>query len=114
MSKCPYTWVKSIFSSSDTVKNSTLPASGATDARVASNLRVEVQKQGQVAVDVTLPAKSARWLISVIPSEVLDKIRDEKIPIDLIQEDLAASETLYAQSLFSLQDAERKVTVWLE
>ena len=102
MAKCPYTWVKSLFSR----------PSG--DPNVASELRVTVTKGGETTVDVSLPAKSARWLIDVIPVEVINKIRSEGIPIDSIQDDLAKNPQLMPQDIFLLEESFRRVRVWLE
>ncbi len=103
MSACPYTWFKSFFN----------PKSDANPSE-ASSLRVTVEKNAVVTVDVTLPARSARWLIDLIPDDVVTKIRNEGIPLDAIQDDLAKSIELIPQRIFSFQDEERKVVVWLE
>lgn len=101
MSKCPYTWFKSIFS--------TKSVNGE-----ATELRVSVSRNGETTIDVSLPAKSARWLIKTIPDDVVDKIRNEGIPIDAIQTDLANSEKLVPQKIFTLVEPDRTVSVWLE
>jgi len=105
MSKCPYTWVKGLFSSNKKQKNC---------GDLAQELRVRVQKKGEITVDVSLPAKSARWLIELIPYEVLEKIYAEGIPIDDMQEELASKKELFPKKIFSLQEDERSVQVWLE
>ncbi len=102
MSKCPYTWFKSLIGKS----------SGS--ANEAAELRVTVAKKGETIVDVSLPARSARWLLEVIPDEVIAKIRAEGILIDTIQADLAANPSLVPQAIFTLDEPERKVKVWLE
>lgn len=102
MSACPYTWVKSFFS---------LKRNKSTEA---SNLRVTVSRNQEITVDVSLPARSARWLIELIPSDVVCKIRAEGIPLDDIQSDLAASKELVPQKIFTLTEPNREVTVWLE
>lgn len=105
MSKCPYTWFKSLINPSIT---STQPG------EAAKALRVTVEKNGSTTVDVSLPAKSARWLIDVIPSDVILKIRQEGIPIDSIQSNLAENKNLPAQDIFTLVETHRSVRVWLE
>lgn len=102
MNKCPYTWVKSFFSGSKPVEG------------VASQLRVTVTRDRVTTVDVTLPAGSARWLIDLIPEDVITKIKAEGIPIVAIQEDLAQSKELVPQKIFVLDEPERSVAVWLE
>ena len=102
MSKCPYTWFKSLLGK---------PTANHGEA---SELRVKVSKKGITTVNITLPAKSARWLIDVIPEDVVVKIRTEGIPIDAIQNDLAKNEALISQPLFTLEEPERTVQVWLE
>lgn len=102
MSACPYTWFKSLF---PTRKNT---------SGEANELRVTVERGGVITVDVALPAKSARWLMELIPSDVIEKIRAEKIPIDEMQQDLARTEKLIPQDIFLLKETERSVRVWLE
>ncbi len=103
---CPYTWFKSLLSSSHSpAENSNKPA---------SNLHVRVIKQGQETVRVALPAQSARWLMELIPSEVVDKIRAEKIPLDEVLNDLKTQEVLHRRNIFSLHEEHRQVDVWLE
>lgn len=80
----------------------------------ASYLRVIVRRDGDTKVDVSLPANSARWLIDLIPEDVIAKIREEKIPIDAIQADLARKKDLYPTKIFLLTEPNRQVEVWLE
>lgn len=89
--------------------------SGSTKTEgVASHLRVTIIRGLITTVDVTLPAGSARWLIDLIPDDVIDKIKAEGIPIDDIQLDLAKSRVLVPQKIFSLAEPDRAVQVWLE
>jgi hypothetical protein len=103
MSKCPYTWFKSIF-------QSTTP----NPSGEATYLRVAVIKNNETVVDVSLPARSARWLMELIPTDVIDKIKIEGIPIDAIQEDLSKRKELLPQKIFKLVEIHREVEVWLE
>jgi hypothetical protein len=80
----------------------------------ASSLRVKVEKGMETVVDVSLPVRSAKWLIDLIPGEVIEKIRAEGIPIDDIQADLASRMEFVPQNIFRLQEPTRIVTVWLE
>jgi hypothetical protein len=103
MAKCPYTWFVGLF--------------GKTPARPgqeAQHLRVTVDKNRERVVDVALPAGSARWLIDLIPSDVVSKIREEGIPIDSIRQELAERKQLFPQSVFTLRESHRTVDVWLE
>ena len=102
MAGCPYTWFKGIF-------GATTSSSGE-----ASNLRVKVVRNLETTVDVSLPARSARWLIDVIPDDVVTRIRAEGIPIDDIQGDLAKTEVLVPRQIFTLNEDQRMVQVWLE
>lgn len=102
MSLCPYTWVVGLMKPSQ------------TPGAEASQLRVRVTRDTVVTVDVTLPAHSARWLIDLIPSDVVAKIREEMIPIDSIQDTLAQSQKLFPQEIFELKEVNREVKVWLE
>lgn len=106
MSLCPYTWFRDAFLST--------PDSAAKKGELAQHLHVRVIKAGVETVRVALPAKSARWLIEIIPNDVVDKIRSEKIPLDDILEDLKSREKLLAQPIFQLKEESRQVDVWLE
>jgi hypothetical protein len=103
MSKCPYTWFVGLFGKTPN-----------SSAKEASHLRVTVDKERVRVVDVALPAGSARWLIDLIPSDVMSKIREEGIPIDEIQTELASRSELNPQKIFTLQEPNRIVDVWLE
>ncbi len=103
MAKCPYTWVRSFFSSGTT-------APGAP----AKHLMVKVMRDGEERVNVALPARSARWLIELMPDEVVEKVRAEQIPLDAMMKDLRDAESLYPRPIFSLEEPHRQVLVWLE
>ena len=102
MSKCPYTWLRSVFSGSHKTGSE------------ASQLRVQVSRDQQTVVDVSLPAQSARWLMELIPDDVLAKIKEEQIPIQDIQNFLAEAAKLIPCSIFTLEEPARQVKVWLE
>ncbi len=104
MSSCPYTWVRNLFASGATAK----------PGEPASNLMVRVVRDGEQRVMVSLPSKSARWLIELIPADVVAKIRAEAIPLDAITEELNQTAVLYPRPIFSLTEAHRQVDVWLE
>ena len=101
MAKCPYTWFVGLFGKTSHIHGK------------AQQLRVSVAKDGVTTVNVAQPADSARWLIDLIPSDVMIKIRQEGIPIDQIQSELAKRETLSPQQIFSNEE-HRAVDVWLE
>jgi len=105
MAGCPYTWVRSFLGLTKKATNSN---------GEATSLRVTVDKDGVRTVDVYLPARSARWLMELIPSDVMTKIRAEKIPIDDMHKELEKREVLHPEEIFSLKDANRTVSVWLE
>lgn len=107
MSKCPYTWVMSLFKS---------PRYNLLESRSESarHLRVTVDKDGERTVDVCLPAQSAGWMIELIPTDVLNKIREEQIPIDEMQTHLKSEKNLLPQFIFELKENARHVVVWLE
>jgi hypothetical protein len=102
---CPYTWFRSFLSRSPQVR---------IEGAEARSLRVQVHKGGEMVVDVELPARSARWLMELIPGDVLSKIRAEQIPIDQMQLELEQRAKLYPEELFFLNETERQVHVWLE
>lgn len=104
MARCPYTWVRSFFTS-----NTATPA-GAP----AQHLRVRVVRDGEERVLVALPARSARWLMEVIPADVQDKIRAEDIPLDEMMAELHQQEVHYPRPIFTLSESHRQIDVWLE
>lgn len=106
---CPYRAFLSLFNRG-LLKDEKTSLHGAE----AKSLRVQVKKEGVLTVDVELPAVSARWLFDLIPDEVVKKILAEGIPLMEIQNSLAQSEKLVPGSIFSLTEAEREVSVWLE
>lgn len=100
MSKCPFRWE--------------VGQAHAHSSGEAEHLRVMVRRNMVKTVDVSLPADSARRLISLIPDDVLARIREEKIPIDEIEADLKSRDRLVPQALFKLAETNRDVLVWLE
>ncbi len=102
MTGCPYTWFKNLFEVSQTTSEE------------AKNLRVSVTRSNETTVDVALPAHSARWLIELIPTDVVAKIKSEGIPLEKIQEDLANRKLLTKQKIFNLTEPDRQIDVWLE
>ncbi len=103
---CPYTWFRNIFSSRSN-SNPDLD-------RPANNLHVRVIKDGEEKVWVALPARSARWLIDLIPEDVIQKIYEEKIPLDAMLEDLKTMDVLRPQKIFNLTEENRQVDIWLD
>lgn len=104
MARCPYTWVRSFFSN----------PSAAAPGEPAQHLRVRVMRDGEQRVLVTLPAKSARWLMEVIPEDVQNKIRAEEIPLDDMMAELHGETVHYPRQIFTLSEAHRQIDVWLE
>jgi len=101
--RCPYTWFRTVFSGKSN-----------PDRTTAENLRVRVVRNGEETLSVALPAESARWLMDLIPKEVIQRIEEEKIPLDEMVKHLESCETLIPQSIFSLKESTREVEVWLE
>jgi hypothetical protein len=101
MSKCPYTFVKSMFGKPHPTKE-------------ASHLRVTVTRGEETTVDAALPAHSARWLMELIPEDVLTQIYKEGIPIEKIQEDLSQQKVLFPRKIFTLTEPHRAIDIWLE
>lgn len=104
MARCPYTWVRSFFGS----------ASAAATGEPAQHLRVRVVRDGEERVLVTLPARSARWLMELIPTDVQDKIRAEEIPLDDMMAELHEQAVHYPRQIFTLAEPHRQIDVWLE
>lgn len=102
MSRCPYTWFKSLIGHSP------------SDNQQATELRVRVIRNLITVVDVSLPARSARWLMELIPGDVLDRIKAEGIPIADIQDDLAQREVLVKSPIFKSSQPHQTIDVWLE
>lgn len=101
---CPYTLIKKFLGKDENTGLSS----------VANLLRVVVKKSGEVKVDVSLPAQSARWLIELIPGDVVLSIKNEGIPLDSIQKELSTREVLQPQQIFQLNEPHRQIDVWLE
>ena len=80
----------------------------------AKNLMVRVVRDGKQKVRVALPARSAPWLLDLIPDEVVETIRAEEIPLEAIMLDLSNQKELYPRQIFSLSDPSRQVDIWLE
>lgn len=104
MATCPYTWVRAFFTSN----------TPAAPGEPAKNLMVRVVRDGKQKVRVALPARSARWLLDLIPDEVVETIRAEEIPLEAIMLDLSNQKELYPRQIFSLSDPSRQVDIWLE
>ena len=104
MARCPYTWVRSFFGSE----------SAAATGEHAQHLRVRVVRDGEERVLVTLPARSARWLMELIPTDVQDKIRAEEIPLDDMMAELHEQAVHYPRQIFTLAEPHRQIDVWLE
>lgn len=104
MTNCPYTWAKRV---------SNHPLDKA-NLQIAEHLRVRVTKNKETTVDVALPAHSARWLMELIPDDVLNQICREGIPIEKIQDDLSKEEKLFSGEIFTLTEAHRIIEVWLQ
>jgi hypothetical protein len=88
--------------------------SKAAPGEPAKNLMVRVVRDGEERVRVALPSRSAKWLIELIPADVIAKIKAEQIPLEAITEDLNQQPVLYPRPIFSLDEEHRQVTVWLE
>lgn len=104
MARCPYTWVRNLFAGT----------SATPPGEPARHLHVRVVRDGEERVLVALPAKSARWLLEVIPGDVQRRIREEEIPLDEISAELHAQEVHYPRAIFTLAEERRRVDVWLE
>lgn len=87
---------------------------GRGNRQLAEHLRVRVVRDGEERANIYLPAASARWMIDLIPQDVLARIREEDIPIDAIQQDLAECGSLNPRDIFELRESGRTVQVWLE
>jgi len=75
---------------------------------------VRVVRDGEERVRVALPARSAKWLIELIPADVVAKIRAEDIPLDAMMHDLNQADELFPHPIFSLNEEHRQIEVWLE
>lgn len=80
----------------------------------ASSLRLTVVRGQTKTVDLSFPAVSARWLIDLIPNEVVEKITASGVLLENIQKKLASSQHLAPQKIFILEEPDRTIRVWLE
>jgi hypothetical protein len=80
----------------------------------ATSLRLTVVRGQTKTVDLSFPAVSARWLLDLIPNEVVRKIEASGVLLEDIQKRLASSEKLTPQKIFMLEEPNRTIHVWLE
>ncbi|MBD3609766.1 MAG: ABC transporter [Gammaproteobacteria bacterium] len=85
-----------------------------TLADQATDLKVEVYKDGRLSVRVSLPADSALNLEEIIPAEVLDELnRSTSVNMTNIKTQIQEN-GLIPQNLFQLSRDNKRYHVWLE
>lgn len=80
----------------------------------AKHLKILITKDEVAVVDLSMPARCARWIIELVPSELLSKIKERGIDLEIIQAKFIAQEELYPCELFELVLPEKKIKIWLE
>ena len=81
---------------------------------IASRLKVEVRRDGELIVESTLPPDAALRLDEVMPEQVLDEItRNGTVDLKALHERLVNTR-LAPQELFTMQEANKSYRVWLE
>jgi hypothetical protein len=105
MAGCPYTWVRGFFAGAPRPTKPGEPA---------QHLMVTVVKNGEQVVKVSLPARSARRLIDLMPDDVIAKVRAEAVPLDDMMAELQGPDALVPRPIFQLVEPHREVSVWLE
>lgn len=89
-----------------------------TDDQIAKSLKIRLFKNGVQKVDLNFPAKTAKWIIELIPKHILIKIEEKGIDIVSVQKKINGEKKLYPQQLLDYQDEQSpeklQIKVWLE
>jgi hypothetical protein len=78
----------------------------------SKNLRVQVFKEKECMVDLTLPIASLEFIESLMPQKVLDKLIERNFNLPQLLRDVRAS-GYAAQTLFEMSTTERSYKVWI-
>lgn len=84
------------------------------NAKLAQHLRIKVIRDGEVKVDLHLPAQSALWIIKLLPDDIIEKIKNSNISLENIQTQFKTKEDLIPQEILHFSSQEKKIKIWLE
>lgn len=82
-------------------------------SHAANHLCIRVTRGGETRVEVTLPRKTVDWLETLIPSETMLSIQRRGIDIPSIKAEVQAR-GYSAGPVFSMEEGEKRVEVWLK
>ena len=79
-----------------------------------SRLRVKVVRMGKEVADITMPARCAYWIKTLLPKKVKKDLHRFNIDIDAIQEEIKRDKNLRKMEIFRMNDETKDIRVWLE
>jgi len=80
----------------------------------AQHLKINLFRDGKKKVDLTFKAQTARWIVELLPSHLIDKISARGIDLTKLQEGLIQQKELLPGELVNFSDAEVEVRIWLQ
>lgn len=90
------------------------PLSVGEDRRGPRHLCVTVEENGEWKVRLFLPPERVRHLAEDMPSEVLERLRRQRIDIEGIEQRYRGLTELPCETVFDLRDESKAIRVWLE
>ena len=82
-------------------------------ASMPKSLRIRVEDQGELKVQLTFPTAAVSQLADLVPEELKDRLTSQGINVPAIASEATARD-YPAGDLFSLQDGPKQVRVWIE
>jgi len=80
----------------------------------AKYLKIKIVRDDVTTVDLSLPAKSCRWMMELIPNEVLLKIKERGIDLALIEEKFNNQKILFPEEIMVIKTEEKIISIYLE
>jgi hypothetical protein len=80
----------------------------------AEHLKINLFRDGKKKVDLTFKARTARWMLELLPSHLIDKITARGIDLTQLQEGLINQKELFPTELVNFSDSEVEVRIWLQ
>ncbi len=81
---------------------------------VAKKLKIVVSRNQVQTVNLSLPANSCRWIIDLIPDDILIKIKERGIDIEKIQNEFKSADVLVPKSILNIETEEKIIQIYLE
>lgn len=79
----------------------------------AKQLKVKLIKNGKEKVNLSFPVHTVTYLSTIIPPTVKPKLVESGIDLDSLREQIINSD-FQQQEIFSVEDHEKKIKVWLD